>query len=172
MLSLRGARMQRFQYVASVLRITFKTNLMSNAFLTRVPLLRRGSWAMIRALLVQMDSIMTVPLFDQRVRKLHPSFKIAVSLVKQELITPRRSTVHQSISVIPCPDRLSSPNGSSTCTYCDEEYMLNPTLKGALEIFNNTSYDESVSSVLQTQSVTLILHWKLWAYLQSIGVTL
>ena len=98
--ALWGVRTQGFQYVASVLRITFKMNLTSNAFLTRVLPLRRGSWAMTVVRLVRMDSITTVPLvFDQRVN-LYPSFKIAVSLVKQELITPRRFTVEHWINVI------------------------------------------------------------------------
>jgi hypothetical protein len=31
-----------------------------------------------------------------------------------------------------CPSRVSSSPGSSSCSYCDEGYFLNPTLKGGL----------------------------------------
>ena len=118
--ALWGVRTQHFQYAVSVLRITFKTNLESNAFFTRVPPLRRGSWAMIPVRLVRMDSITTIPLFDQRVN-LHPSFKIAVSLVMKDLFIPRRFMLQQSINVIlahlasaACLEALLAPTAPKT----------------------------------------------------------
>ena len=88
-----------FQYVGSVLPTTFRRNRTNNALRNPVPPFKRGSWAKTGARLVQMDRFTTVPLLVQRVNH-HPSFKIAVFLASQEVITLAQFMLQRSINVI------------------------------------------------------------------------